>query len=416
MGLLALMGSGETSPTMVRIHRELVERLGVRSPQAVLLDAPYAFQENVAGISANAQRYFRESVGLTVSVVSELSGFPDAGIAALRTADWVFSGPGSPSYALRCWHDGPYERALRERVRTGIGVTLFASAAAATAGAVTLPVYEVYKVGADPHWLPGLDLLGELDLPVALIPHYDNNEGRNHDTRYCYLGERRLAVLEKELPDDAAVVGIDEHTAALIDLETSVVEVLGKGGLTVRRAGRSTVLPSGTTLSLDELRQLLREARSAVPAATGPVSSTTVAESPESFTLMELTAECEVRFEAALSERDASAMTRAILDLESAIREWAADTEEDEGTNQAADALRSMIVRLGSVADKGIRDPRTVFGPIVEPLVAVRRQLREDSLWEYADQVRDALAAGGIELRDGPDGTEWHLQTADPLH
>ncbi len=409
MGLLALMGSGETSPTMVRIHRDLVSRLGVSAPKAVLLDAPYAFQENVAGISANAQKYFSESVGLKVSVVSELSGFHDAGVAAVRTADWVFSGPGSPSYLLRCWHDGPFERALRERVRTGTGVTLFASAAAATAGAVTLPVYEIYKVGADPHWLPGLDLLGELDLPAALIPHYDNNEGRNHDTRFCYLGERRLTVLEKELPDDSAVIGLDEHTAALIDLETSIVEIMGKGGLTVRRAGRSTVLPSGTTLSLDELRQLLREAGSAVPAAPAGDSSTVAAESPESLTLMELTASCERRFDAALSERDASAMTRAILDLESAIREWAADTEEDEGTNQAADVLRSMVVRLGAVAEKGIRDPRAVFGPLVEPLLALRERLRDASEWAYADQLRDALAAAGVELRDGPDGTEWIL-------
>lgn len=406
MGLLALMGSGETSPTMVRIHRELVERLGLGSPKAVLLDAPYAFQENVTDISAKAQKYFRDSVGLTVSVVSELSGFTDAGIAALRTADWVFSGPGSPSYALRCWQGGPFERALRDRIRAGTGVTLFASAAAATAGRAALPVYEIYKVGTEPHWLPGLDLLGELDLPAALIPHYDNNEGGHYDTRFCYLGERRLAVLEKELPDDAAVVGIDEHTAAFIDLDTSMVEVLGKGGLTVRRAGRSTVLPSGTTLSLDELRRLIRHAGDEV-APSGPVSPTTAADSPESLTLMELTADCEHRFDAALAARDASAMTRAILDLESAIREWAADTEEDEGTNQAADVLRSLVVRLGTVAENGIRDPRAVFGPLVEPLVALRRQLRDDALWEYADRLRDALAAGGIELRDGPDETEW---------
>lgn len=408
MGLLALMGSGETSPTMVRIHRELVERLGPRSPKAVLLDAPYAFQENVGDISAKAQKYFRESVGLTVSVVSELSGFADAGIAELRTADWVFSGPGSPSYALRCWQGGPFERALRDRVRAGTGVTLFASAAAATAGRAALPVYEIYKVGTDPHWLPGLDLLGELDLPVALIPHYDNNEGGHYDTRYCYLGERRLTELEKELPDDAAVLGLDEHTAAFIDLDTSTVEVLGKGGLTVRRAGRGTVLPSGTTLSLDDLRRLIRHGGDEV-ASSGSVSSTTAADAPKSLTLMEITAECERRFDAALSERDASAMTRSILDLESAIREWAADTEEDEGTNQAADVLRSMVVRLGAVAEKGIRDPRAVFGPLVEPLLALRERLRDASEWAYADQLRNALAAAGVELRDGPDGTEWIL-------
>ena len=36
------------------------------------------------------------------------------------------------------------------------------SAAAVTLGGFAVPVYEVYKVGADPEWVEGLDLLREL--------------------------------------------------------------------------------------------------------------------------------------------------------------------------------------------------------------------------------------------------------------
>ncbi|MCI3949505.1 MAG: hypothetical protein K0R11_1439, partial [Acidimicrobiales bacterium] len=36
--LLAIMGSGETSPTMAKTHRELLARVG---PPAVLLDTPF---------------------------------------------------------------------------------------------------------------------------------------------------------------------------------------------------------------------------------------------------------------------------------------------------------------------------------------------------------------------------------------
>ena len=97
-------------------------------------------------------------------------------------------------------------------------MTVLASAAAATIGFAAVPVYEIYKAGAAPHWLDGLDLLGVLGLKVAVIPHYDNAEGGNHDTRYCYLGERRLSRLERDLPADAAVLGVDEHTAAIFDL------------------------------------------------------------------------------------------------------------------------------------------------------------------------------------------------------
>ena len=78
-----------------------------------------------------------------------------------------------------------------------------------------MPVYEVYKVGVDPYWMDGLDVLAEVGLDVAVIPHYDNAEGGNHDTRFCYLGERRLAKLEPELPEGCFVLGIDERTGLL---------------------------------------------------------------------------------------------------------------------------------------------------------------------------------------------------------
>ncbi len=147
---------------------------------------------------------------------------------------------------------------------------MLASAAAATAGRFTVPVYEVYKAGGAPRWLAGLDLLGALGLNVALIPHYDNAEGGRYDTRHCYLGERRLAVMERDLPADAAVLGVDEHTAVLVDLRTDGIEIRGRGGVTVRRSGDSVMLPSGTRLSVAELRDLVQGIRTAKAGAGRP--------------------------------------------------------------------------------------------------------------------------------------------------
>ena len=108
--LFVLMGSGETSPTMVDIHRDLVKRLdGDGRPSGLLLDTPYAFQENAPSISAKAQQYFAESVGLSVDVAPADA---ESAASGIRTADWVFSGPGSPTYALDQWRDGPVQRAL----------------------------------------------------------------------------------------------------------------------------------------------------------------------------------------------------------------------------------------------------------------------------------------------------------------
>src|SRR5437867_3970052 len=127
-GVLAIMGSGETAPTMIKPHRQLFDRLGPDPAAAVILDTPYGFQAN---------------------------------------------------------------------------------AAALTLGRYTVPVYEIYKVGADPAWAKGLDLLQSIGPDLAVIPHYDNAEGGTHDTRYCYLGERRLAALEAQMPDTGWVLGVD---------------------------------------------------------------------------------------------------------------------------------------------------------------------------------------------------------------
>ena|SRR5450755_2472862 len=90
--ILAVMGSGETSPTMVTMHKALAARLPGRRA-AVLLEAPYGFQENAAGVSARAQAYFARSIGLTVTVLAAPAGrgsgdpVGDDGAVAARTAD-----------------------------------------------------------------------------------------------------------------------------------------------------------------------------------------------------------------------------------------------------------------------------------------------------------------------------------------
>ena len=448
--VLAIMGSGETSPTMVTVHKALIAGTGGQPAGALLLQTPYAFQENCADISARARQYFARSVGLTVSVFpdDEPAGQghgPGAGLAAarltpLRTAGWVFSGPGSPTYALARWDASGVSQALRDRIAAGHGLTVMASAAAATIGCATLPVYEIYKAGADPHWLGGLDLLGLLGLPVALIPHYNNTEGGTHDTRYCYLGERRLARMERELPAGAAVLGVDEHTAAVIDLAAATLAVTGRGTVTVRRAGQSTVLPAGTIQSLADLRGLIRgEARAAGVTGAAGRTSPEASGSPASpddrdtgfaapLPLPELTALARERFEAADRAGDVPGMVTAILDLEAAITDWATDTEEDQGTAQSRAVLRGLITALGQrtaeLAARAARPARLAglipaadgscapsgpLGAVVEPLLTLRAELREQGAWPAADTIRDALTAAGFQLQDTADGTRWTL-------
>ncbi|MEV0612649.1 hypothetical protein AB0I81_04925 [Nonomuraea sp. NPDC050404] len=389
-GLLVLMGSGETSPTMVEIHRAAARSLRAGA-RAVLLDTPYAFQENRADISARACRYFAHSVGLDVEVGAAITG-----------ADWVFAGPGSPTYALERWAESGVAGDLRARIRARTGVTVLASAAACTAGLATVPVYEIYKVGAEPHWREGVDLLEPLGLQAVLIPHFDNAEGGTHDTRYCYLGERRLSRMERELPPGTAVLGLDEHTALFIDLGDESVRVAGRGALTVRRMGSCTVLAAGTRTSLAELRRLA-EGGTDLPIPPEPEPEA----APAEVTLEESIRSCEELFEAAADRPDLVAAAQAVLDLEAEMVKWAADTEEDSGgVEQARELMRLLIARLGELASTASR--RSLGLPVlVEPLLELRAELRGKGCYDLADALREAMARGGIAVEDTPEGPRW---------
>jgi cyanophycinase-like exopeptidase len=243
--LLVVMGSGETAPTMVKPHRALFAR--VAGP-ALVLDTPYGFQSNADDISGRAVTYFAASVGHAVSVLSWRRPPPDAltrerAVAALRDAGWVFAGPGSPTYALRQWHDTPVPGLLADKLARG-GVVVFASAAALTLGTHTVPVYEIYKAGVEPRWETGLNLVeAALGFPAVVIPHYDNAEGGHNDTRFCYLGEDRLAAMEAMLPPERSlIIGVDEHTAVLFELDARTASVVGNGCLTC--GGRAAARPS----------------------------------------------------------------------------------------------------------------------------------------------------------------------------
>ncbi|MET9927260.1 MULTISPECIES: hypothetical protein [unclassified Streptomyces] len=200
-------------------------------------------------------------------------------------------------------------------------------------GFAALPAYEIYKAGHPPEWLTGLDLMGTLGLRVAVIPHYDNTEGGTHDSRFCCLGEPRLTALEEELPDDSAVLGIDEHTAVIVDLDTSLVRVWGRGAMTIRRQGISAPVFGGTALTLEQLRGLVKGTRpAAVPSSrqSAEVAGDAAHRArSDAATLQETVAAAELSFSAVQKARDAARMADVVVELESVIATWSADMEED---------------------------------------------------------------------------------------
>jgi cyanophycinase-like exopeptidase len=417
MSRLVVMGSGETAPTMVRVHREILATAG--EGPAAMLDTPFAFQMNADELVARTLTYFEQSVGVTVEVASwprrdAPTVVQERALALLGRARWAFAGPGSPTYALRQWRGTGVPDTLAGVVRRG-GTLVMGSAAAVTLGSSAVPVYEVYKVGADPEWVEGLDLLRELTgLQAAVIPHYDNHEGGTHDTRFCYLGETRLAMLEQQLPDDVGVLGVDEHTAALLDVAARTLTVAGSGRVTVRRRGGSRTFASGESVAFDDIDALLRgttaESSSLAPALAADTAALSASDDMTSpaLSLGETADAAQAAFELAFSSGDVERCVAVVLGLEQSIAEWHADTLQSADESRARRALRAMVVRLGELAESGA-DPHGQVAPVVELLLELRASARDNGDFATSDLVRDRLAAAGIEVRDTADGVAWQL-------
>ncbi|HEY7584380.1 MAG TPA: hypothetical protein VIB78_12290 [Acidimicrobiia bacterium] len=212
-------------------HRRVLNHTGADS--ITLLDTPYGFQENADALTERMVAHFRNAFDTKVEVASYRRPLMSEGerqefLGAISGAQVVFAGPGSPSYALRVWEGLGMRDAFSAVVERG-GAVVMASAAALTLGEKAIPVYEIYKVGEDLHWLDGLDLLSSLGMKTVVVPHWNNREGGFHDTSHCFIGERRFRELVEMLPSDTSVIGVEEHTSVLIDPVARSMQVMGKG-------------------------------------------------------------------------------------------------------------------------------------------------------------------------------------------
>ena len=96
-----------------------------------------------------------------------------------------------------------------------------ASAAAIAFGCWSLPVYAIYKVGEDLRWLPGLDLFQDIGLNLTVVPHWNATEGgATLATSHRYMGAERFGYLRRMIPGETTILGIDEHTACVLDPNT----------------------------------------------------------------------------------------------------------------------------------------------------------------------------------------------------
>ncbi len=263
-GPIALFGSGETAPNGRKVFQALLERLPDR-PRIHILETPAGFELNsrqVAGKIAAFIDHHLQNFHPQVDQIparkkgTELSPNNRELLQPLLTSEVIFLGPGSPTYAVRQLKGSQAWDYLRACHRAGAGLAL-ASASTIAVSAHALPVYEIYKVGMDIHWQPGLDLLSDYQLSLSFIPHWNNTEGGEElDTSRCYMGSARFQAMLELLSPDHTLIGIDEHTGMLIDFQQACCQVIGLGRVTILSKGKKQTFPADSEFKIRELGEM----------------------------------------------------------------------------------------------------------------------------------------------------------------
>ena len=262
---------------MTKVHRQLLKRLdtvrrrllghrlripGQRAPDdredpRVLRDvtatrhqAPALHRPTRTPLRSNARRFAKTSAPPTTSSRDPVAPVTPCTSGRRSASKRTFAGHSSPA-ASSASPRPPHSRWVHSRSRSTRS-TRWAPKA---------------------HWLHGLDVLSMAGIRGAVIPHYDNAEGGNYDTRYCYLGEERLVELEHQLPDDTGILGVDEHTAAHHRPGGPDPERPRQGGVYWRRNGSTRTFASGETVELAEIQSFTPEPSSA-PATLSTMRTT----------------------------------------------------------------------------------------------------------------------------------------------
>jgi len=264
IGQIAFLGSGETSLAGGRIFETLARSLP-EGLKIALLETPAGFELNSAQVTGRVAEFmgtrlqnYKPQIEVVPARKRGTDFSPDDPeiLKPLLSADMIFMGPGSPTYAIRQLKDSLAWDIIRARHRLG-ATLVFASAATISVGAWALPVYEIFKVGQDVHSVPGLDLFADFGLTLSIIPHWNNAEGGiDLDTSRCFVGLDRFNEWCDTLPAENTTLGLDEHTGIIMDFQTGEGQVLGVSSVSLVRECDPEIYATGSTVPLHELGKI----------------------------------------------------------------------------------------------------------------------------------------------------------------
>jgi hypothetical protein len=222
------------------------------------------------------------------------------------------------------------------------------------------------------------------------------------------MGEPRFRKLESLLPEDVSILGLDEHTACLMDLDKGEAAIRGIGGVTLRRHGSEMIFQKGKRFPLEVLRG--GEAGEEWKPDTPETVHSEPSSEREDASFWNRVHAIEAAFHGSLGKHEPKETTNALLELDRLIWKAQEDLENVEFISQARDVLREMIVSLGVRLESSPRSEADCLAPLVQELLQLREKFRQNKQWHEADAIRESLQRLNIMIEDAKDGPRWRIE------
>jgi cysteinyl-tRNA synthetase len=223
------------------------------------------------------------------------------------------------------------------------------------------------------------------------------------------MGRPRFSRLVSLLPQDVSILGLDEHTACILDFENDEAVIKGIGTVTLQRSGSQMVFDTRERFSLEVLRggDGGKQWKQTSPVVEDSETDAVTAGGAFWNQIHQL----ETNFYEGLETHEAQKSSNALLELDRTIWKAQQDLENPEFISQAREVLRELIVLLGmelAAAPKSLED---CLAPLVGDLIQLRENFRQKKQWKAADTVRKCLERSGAIIEDTKNGPQWRLKS-----